>query len=314
MSTSAEPQRLSGRVTAGVELGGTKTIAVIGCGADILARVQFPTTTPSETLGRVAAQLRIWHNSHKLEALGVASFGPIALNPSRAGAGHILATPKPGWAGTDVLGPIRAALPVPIMLHTDVTAAALAEGRWGAAKGLSDFVYVTIGTGIGMGIVVGGRPITGRMHPEAGHLRVRRMAGDTFPGICPFHEDCLEGLASGPAIAARTGMGADCLPEDRAEWTFIADALAEGVATLLLTLACERIVIGGGVGIGRPHLLPLVRERVAAKLGGYVSTVDDDALHKIIVPAALGGDAGPLGALALSHLILADGLALTPIR
>jgi fructokinase len=174
----------------------------------------------------------------------------------------------------------------------------------GAARGLEDLVYITVGTGVGMGIIAGGRPVTGRMHPEAGHLRVPRLPGDDFAGVCLFHGDCLEGLASGPAIAARTGMTADVLPQDHPAWLPVADALAEGIAALMLTLACERIVIGGGVGLGRPHLLAMAKARIAAKLGGYLPSLDDAEIGAMIVPAALGSDAGPLGALALAELAL----------
>lgn len=296
-------------VLAGVELGGTKTIAVIGHGRDILDRIAIPTTTPDETLGRIAAQLRLWHDTHRPEALGIASFGPIALSACHGTRGHMLPTPKAGWSGADVLGVLAGAMPVPVALHTDVTAAALAEQRWGAARGLSDFVYITVGTGIGMGIVAGGRPVTGRMHPEAGHLRVRRLPGDGFAGVCDFHGDCLEGLASGPAIAARAGMSAEKLPQDHAAWAPVADALAEGIGSLLLTLACERVVIGGGVGMGRPHLLDMVRARIGAKLGGYLPSLGEGEIGNTIVHAALGGDAGPLGTLALAETAFTDAPA-----
>ncbi len=287
---------------AGVELGGTKTIAVIGRGADILERVQIPTTTPAETIGAIAAQLREWQDEHHPVALGVASFGPISLDARYGAAGRMLATPKKGWPGADIMGPLVEAMPVPARLHTDVTAAALAEGRWGVARDLSDFVYITIGTGIGMGVVAGGHPVSGRLHPEAGHLRVRRLPGDTFAGICPYHGDCLEGLASGPAIAARSGIPADAMPADAQGWTAVADALAEGVVSLLLTLASEMIIFGGGVGVGQPALVSMIRSRVIEKLGGYLPKIDEAMLTKMIVPAALGSDAGPLGALALGQL------------
>jgi fructokinase len=289
---------------AGVELGGTKTIAVIGRGTEILDRVQVHTTTPAETIGAIAAQLHAWHEQYHPSALGVASFGPISLDARYGAAGRMLATPKKGWPGADIMGPLLEAMPVAARLHTDVTAAALAEGRWGVARNLSDFVYITVGTGIGMGVVAGGHPVSGRMHPEAGHLRVRRLAGDAFAGSCPYHGDCLEGLASGPAIAARTGVSADTLPADDEAWVPIADALAEGVVSLMLTLASEMIIFGGGVGLGQPALVPMIRARVADKLGGYLPLIDEATLTKMIVPAALGSDAGPLGALALGQLAL----------
>ncbi|WP_419827469.1 ROK family protein [Sphingomonas sp.] len=287
---------------AGVELGGTKTVAVLGRDRDIVDRLTVPTTTPAETLAAVADRLAEWRRDRALAGLGVASFGPVALDPASAEHGRMLATPKPGWAGADVLRPLAEAAGAPARLHTDVTAAALAEGRWGAARGLADHAYVTIGTGIGVGLVANGAPVSGRMHPEAGHLRVRRLAGDGFAGSCPFHGDCLEGLASGPAIAARAGRPADALPPDDPAWSLVADALAEGFAALLTTLAPAAIVVGGGVGLGQPQLLPLVRAGIVAKLGGYLPFVTAETIATMIVPAALGGDAGPLGALLLAAL------------
>ena len=291
-------------VLAGVELGGTKLCLVVGRGREILDSERLPTGQPAETLAAAAAILARWHERWQPRALGIASFGPVAVDPRSPDYGHLLATPKPGWAGTDVLGALSAGFDDRVALHTDVTAAALAEGRWGAARGLDDHLYVTVGTGIGMGLVVGGRPVMGLMHPEAGHFRVRRVTGDRFAGNCPFHGDCLEGLASGPAIKARTGRPADELAEDDPAWALVADALAEAFAGLFLTLATGRIVVGGGVGVGQPHLLPMVRERVVEKLGGYLPFVDQAQVAERIVPAALGGDAGPLGALVLAATAL----------
>jgi fructokinase len=288
------------RYTVGVELGGTKTIAVLGCNGTIIERVIVPTTTPAETLGLLGHRLRQWHERYRPVALGIASFGPISLNGRHGQRGTMLPNPKPGWSTADILGPLGEALPVPATLHTDVTAAALAEGRWGAAKGLRDYVYVTVGTGIGMGIIADGRPLAGRMHPEAGHMHVRRLPGDTFGGVCPFHGDCLEGLASGPAVSARAGVHGEGLSPTDPAWIPVSDALAEACTVLLLTLSCERIVIGGGVGVGQPHLLPMVRAGIVAKLGGYLPGIDATTVGEIIVAAALAGDAGPLGALLLA--------------
>lgn len=292
-------------VLAGVELGGTKSIAIVARGREVLDRISVPTSTPTATLAALATRLSAWSTEYRPRALGVASFGPVTIRRSASDYGRMLPTPKPGWTGADVLGPLETAVQAPAFLHTDVTAAALAEGRTGAAKGLDDFVYVTIGTGIGMGVIVGGRPVSGMMHPEAGHLRVRRLAGDRFEGICPFHGDCLEGLASGPAIAARAGRPADALARDDPAWTSVADALAQAFATLLLTLSPAAIVIGGGVGVGQPQLLAAIRPLVVDSLAGYLPFVDATSIERIVVPAALGGDAGPLGTLALARLALA---------
>jgi fructokinase len=294
---------------AGIELGGTKAIAVLGQGGKIVDQVAVPTSLPIETLAALARVLAGWREQHHLAALGIAAFGPIALDRHAPDYGRLLATPKSGWVGADVVSPlVEAAGAPPVLLHTDVTGAALAEGRWGSAQGLTDYVYVTIGTGIGMGLIVNGAPVIGRLHPEAGHMRVRRAPGDPFAGICPFHGDCLEGLASGPAIAARAGAPANTLAADNPIWNTTALALAEGFATLFLTLAPATIIVGGGLGLGRAELLPLVRRHTFALLGGYLPFLPGEAaMEQAIRAAGLGGEAGVYGALALAERALADG-------
>ena len=291
-------------VVAGIELGGTKLCLVVGRGREIIERRRLPTGMPGESLPIAAAQLDDWRARYDAQALGIASFGPVAVDANAPEFGRILSTPKQGWVGTDIVGALAGGFGGRLAVHTDVTAAAMAEGRWGAARGLRDFVYVTIGTGIGMGVIAGGRPLTGAMHPEAGHVRVRRLPEDGFAGTCPFHGDCLEGLASGPAIAARCGADAKTLKPDDPGWAFVADALAEAFASLFLTLSTACIIVGGGVGIGQPQLLPEVRRRVVAKLAGYLPFIDDQAIATRIVLAELGSDAGPLGALALARTAL----------
>jgi fructokinase len=292
-------------VFAGIELGGTKVVAVLGRGEEIIDRMMVATTTPAVTLGAVEEQLRQWYDDHSPAALGIASFGPLAIDPADPQHGQILATPKPGWAGTDLLGALAPCVDGPVGLATDVIAAALAEGEWGAAVECRDHVYVTVGTGIGMGVIAGGQPVIGRLHPEAGHMRVPRLPGDEFAGICQFHGDCLEGLASGPAIEARAGRPGAEIGDDDPCWPFAVDALAQACTNLLLTLASERIVIGGGVVVSRPWLIPAIESRMVELLGGYLPFVGEAPVLRL---AALGGDAGPRGALLLARKALTGAL------
>ena len=231
-----------------VEAGGTKFVCLLGSSPDdIEARTRIPTgADPEATLAEVVA---FFAGSTPPAAVGIASFGPVELRPGHPHYGHITSTPKPGWRDADLVGPIRAALGVPIGFDTDVAGAALGEGRWGAARGLSTFVYMTVGTGIGAAAVVGGRPASGLGHAEMGHIAVPRQPGDTYPGRCPYHGDCLEGMAAGGAIAERFGRPGEHLDGDdlrqAVEWQ--AGYLAEGLRTIVYTIAPERIVIGGSV-------------------------------------------------------------------
>ena len=213
---------------AGVEMGGTKCVCTLGTGPDdIRAQVTLPTLDPNTTLDSIAAVLQKWlEGSAPPTALGVASFGPIDLRRHSPTYGRMGATPKRGWPNTDIAGYFIRRFGLPVGISTDVIGAALAEGRWGDARGLTDFVYITVGTGIGAGIVVGGKSVYGCHHPEVGHLRLVRAMGDTWPGNCPFHGDCVEGLASGPAIAARSGQPGDSLPADNPVWDTVAHTLA----------------------------------------------------------------------------------------
>lgn len=286
---------------AGVELGGTKCSALVARGREIVARAQWRTgDDPAVTLSALAAWLTAAHCAEPFAALGIASFGPLCLDPVAADCGRIINTPKPGWSGADVLGEIARGLDVPVAINTDVAGAALAEGRWGASAGCPVHVYLTIGTGIGGGIVIDGKPHHGTFHPEMGHVRVRRTPGDVFRGVCPIHGDCLEGLASGPAIAARAEQPADELCSDDPVWALVAGEIGDLMASLILTLAPHRIVIGGGVGQGQPALLPLIRASTAHLLGGYLPGHSLAALRRLIVHPALGADAGAWGALALA--------------
>lgn len=284
---------------AGIELGGTKSIALLAKDDTILERVVFPTSTPGETLGKLRAQLAAWQEDQGFGAIGIASFGPLQLDHSAPGFGSMLRTPKVGWSGAAVASALIQGFDCPWNIDTDVNGAALAEYRWGAGAGCDSLCYITIGTGLGGGILIGGRAVHGAMHPELGHLRVRRIAGDEFVGVCPFHGDCIEGLVAGPALAARFGSDPALVPDGDPRWQPVAADLAELIAAILLTVAPQRILVGGGVSVARPFLLPLVRERTADMLGGYLPFFGTIAAEAVIRAPMLGADAGPLGAIAL---------------
>jgi fructokinase len=290
----------------GIEAGGTKFVCVVGASPDRIVReARVPTRDPAATIADAIAFFRdAAADGHRIDALGVASFGPVELRRDEPRYGFITTTPKPGWSGTDLVGPLRDALAVPVGFDTDVTGAALGEGRWGAARGLRSFVYVTVGTGIGGGAIAGGAPVHGLPHPEMGHVSVARLPGDDFPGVCPFHGDCLEGMACGPAMAARWGRPAEELAGADLERAVDVEAhyLAAGLRNVVYALAPERIVLGGGVA-GLPGLFPVLRDRLTAALAGYPGLPEHGA-PEFVVPPGLGGAAGPAGALALAELAL----------
>lgn len=290
---------MSETLIAGVELGGTKGVALIARGKDSVAEHRVPTTTPAETLGALSDWLKARHAETPFKALGIASFGPLGLNHTQVDFGYITATPKPQWDHTDVLAPFKTWCRSPLGFDTDVNAAALAEEKWGAAQGCASHIYLTIGTGVGGGLVMNRAPLHGLVHPEMGHVRVRRVAGDSFAGVCPFHGDCLEGLVSGPALAARTGMKGEVITADHPVWHNVAQEIAELLVSLIYTASPQKILIGGGVGMGQAWLFPMIRNAVAEHLNGYVAGLDRKALDTLIMPPALGDQAGPLGAIAL---------------
>jgi fructokinase len=297
---------MSATLLAGVELGGTKCVCILGTGPDdIRARVTLPTLDPDTTLDSIAAVIQKWREAAGSPvALGVASFGPIDLRRDSPTYGCMGATPKQGWANADIAGYFTRRFALPMGITTDVIGAALAEGRWGDAQGLSDYAYITVGTGIGAGLIVAGQSVFGCHHPEVGHARIVRARGDTWPGTCPFHGDCIEGLASGPAIEARSGKPAGSVEADSPVWETVVHALAQLNHLLVVTAAPQRILIGGGVMSAQPHLFPRIRRAVLESLNGYlhIPQVLND-IDRFIAPPGLGTLAGPLGALAVAATI-----------
>jgi fructokinase len=283
-----------------IEAGGTKFVCAVGSGPDDLSSVQFPTTSPQKTIDAAVDFFRR-EAGGRLVALGIGSFGPIDLNRASPHYGFITATPKPGWQNTDLAGPLRAALQVTVEFDTDVNAAALGETRWGAARDVESCLYLTVGTGIGGGAVANGRLLHGMMHPEMGHIRIpHNLAADPYRGGCPFHGDCLEGLASGPAMQERWQKPAAELPSGHAAWALEARYLALAIANYVFTLSPARVILGGGV-MQQTQLFPLIREEFRKILNGYIQMPQIlTELDCYIVPPALGNRAGVLGALALA--------------
>ncbi len=287
-------------LVAGIELGGTKCVCVLASGPDdIRDEVRLPTTSPDETLGEIRAVLERWAAGPGFGAIGIASFGPISLDPGALDFGQIVGTTKPGWSNADLLK-MTEGLGVPVGLDTDVNGAALAEGRWGAAQGLESFAYITVGTGVGVGSIVGGKPVKGLGHSEAGHLRVGRLKGDDWPGFCVFHGDCVEGLASGPAVKARACRSADELGEDDPAWAMVVHALGGLLHNLVLTACPQRVLIGGGLADGQRWLFPKVRTALLESLGNYGATTGLTAvIDDFVQVPGLGAKAGPMGAIAV---------------
>jgi fructokinase len=289
-----------------IEAGGTKFVCAVGTGPnDIRALERFPTTTPGETISRAIKFFRA--QPEPVAAIGIGSFGPVDLDQHSPTYGCITSTPKPGWRNVPLLSRIRDALGVPVGFDTDVNAALLGEYRWGAAQGLDSAIYVTVGTGIGGGGMVGGRLMHGLVHPEMGHIFVPRRPDDPFEGACPYHGHlCWEGLAAGPALERRWGAKGETLGPAHPAWELEAHYLAAGLVTLICTLSPQRVIVGGGVA-QQPHLLPMVREKVLSLLNGYVqSPAILEGIESYIVPPGLGNQAGVLGAIALAQEALAQ--------
>jgi fructokinase len=284
-------------------MGGTKCVCILGTGPDDIRAVErLPTRAYDQTLSDIEGIIERWRSRcGTIRALGVASFGPLELRTQSHAYGFITSTAKAGWRNSDVARRLEKRFDIPVGFDTDVNGAALAEGRWGAAVGLSNFAYVTVGTGIGVGTVVDGKTIFGVNHTELGHIRIARRAGDEFAGICKFHGDCLEGLASGPAIEARAGMPASQIAADDPVWDFAAHDLGQLLHTMVLTTAPQRIFLGGGVLSGQPHLFERIRRELSRSLNRYIDVAElGEGLGQYVVLPGLGAMSGPLGALALA--------------
>jgi len=286
----------------GIEAGGTKFICAVGSSPDDLHDIiRIETSTPDETIGKAIAYFQEQDRKQKLLAIGVGSFGPLDLNKDSSTYGYITSTPKPNWKDTDFFGRMKTAFNIPVGFDTDVNAAAMGEFEWGAAKGLSDFIYLTIGTGIGGGGMSNGSLIHGLLHTEMGHIYIPHdKVEDPIEGICPFHKNCFEGLASGPAIEQRWGKAAENLSENHQAWDLEAKYIAFALANYICTLSPQRIIIGGGV-MQQKKILPLVREKVIDAINNYIQVPElINEIDKFIVLPELGNKAGILGAIALA--------------
>jgi fructokinase len=294
----------SSTLIAGIEAGGTKFNLALGTGPDdICATARIPTTTPEETMAAVIAWLESAAAEHgNFDAIGVGSFGPLELDRARAKYGYITSTPKQLWQDTDVVGPLRERFGVPVGFDTDVNAAALGESIWGAGQGVDPLVYLTIGTGVGGGVMVNGQPLHGLLHPEMGHLQVPVSAREGMVNAdcqCPFHDGCLEGYVSGPAIAARWGAPAESFYAGAPALVDAADILARGLVTLITVLSPRRIILGGGV-MHAPGVMDDVRAGVLRHLNGYLQVPELlEKMNEYIVAPGLGDWAGVLGSIAL---------------
>lgn len=285
----------------GIEAGGTKMVCGIGDEKGVIHDSKvFPTTDPQQTVDTLSEYFISIREKFPWERIGLASFGPLDLNPHSSTFGYITSTPKTDWKFCNIKGLLENGLHTEIILDTDVNAAAIAEYRWGASKGKNVAVYITVGTGIGGGVLIDGKPIHGLLHPEMGHIRLHPKGIEgNFKGVCPYHTSCLEGLASGPAILARWGISGQDLPDDHKGWDEEADYLAEGISDIILMLSPQIIILGGGV-MDRKFLYPLIWRKVQSLLNNYIQRSEIlEQIETYIVPPALNVYAGLLGAVAL---------------
>ena len=279
-----------------LEAGGTKMVCAIGDeNGKIFDQISVPTKDPEDTMPAIIDYFR----DKDIAALGIACFGPIELDKSSPDYGHIQKTPKLLWAGYDIVGVMKESLKVPVGFDTDVNGSLLGEVTWGAAKGLSDVLYITIGTGVGGGILSGGNVVHGMLHPELGHMRLVKAENDPYEGKCPFHGTCLEGLAAGPAIEARWGAPARELTDREEVWELESFYIAQALATLILTISPKKIILGGGV-MHVEKLFPMIRKKVLENLNGYLFTKELEDIDNYIIPAGLNDDQGIMGAIKLA--------------
>lgn len=291
---------MSKPIYAGIDAGGTEFKCIVGTGPDdVLAFEKIQVTYPEETLSLCLGFFKAMQEEHGTPAgMGIASFGPVDLQQSSATYGYITTSTKALWSDTNITGYFKEALGLPIAFDTDVNGALLGEQQWGAAQGLHSAVYVTIGTGVGAGVMMDGHLLHGAIHTEAGHMLLPRHVDDGFHGACPFHGACLEGLASGPAIAERWLQDPKTLPSDHPAWELQAHYLASMCVNLVLTYSPQRVILGGGV-MERSELFKLIRLSYLAQMNGYLGRYSLE-IDEFIVGAGLGSKAGALGALALA--------------
>ncbi len=291
------------RLFGAIEAGGTKFVCAVGTGPDDLRNVvRIETTTPDETFAKVIDYFQNQAVSgNEIASLGIASFGPVDVDSGSETFGYITSTPKPGWSHVDFLGTIQNALQISVAFDTDVNVSALGEQSWGAARGLDTFMYLTIGTGLGGGGFVNGKMMHGLVHPEVGHIRIPHdLEKDPYPGSCPFHGDCLEGLACGVAIKQRWGIEGSKLPADHPAWELEAEYLAYALVNFICIVSPQKIIMGGGV-MQQERLFPLIREKVKRLLNNYVgSQAVQSEIEQYIVPPQLGNRSGILGAIAMA--------------
>ena len=288
------------KLFGGIEGGGTKFNCAVGSGPDnIIAEARFPTTTPAETIGQVIKFFQPYVN--QIHGIGLGSFGPFDADPASSTYGYITTTPKPHWGNTNVLGMLKEKINLPIAVDMDVAVAGLGEAKWGASKNDTHSLYLTIGTGIGGGYIINGQPLRGLVSLEMGHIRLARDPSlDPFQGACPYHGDCFEGLAAGPAVEKRFGQRGETLSDDHPFWDVEAGYIAQALVNYILSLAPQRIIIGGGV-MQKDFMFPSVRKKTQELLNGYINhAMILNHIDEYIVPSALGGRAGALGSIALA--------------